>query len=76
MLDDSQYVMSQEFMDNALKQGYEKFNKMAKNMFDIIDTGLRLPRDKNFILLTHSEENDGKTDIKTLGEHFAQLKSI
>lgn len=76
VLDDGQYVMSQEFMENALKTGFDKFNKMAKNMFDIIDSGLRLPENKNFILLTHSEENEGKTDIKTLGEHFAQLKSI
>ena len=76
VLDDSQYVMSQEFMDNALKQGYEKFNKMAKNMFDIIDTGLRLPRDKNFILLTHSEENDGKTDIKTLGKMLSDKVNL
>ena len=68
--------MSEEFMANALKADYDKFNKMAKNMYDVINMGLHLPNDKNFILLTHSEENEGKTDIKTLGEHFAQLKSI
>ena len=76
VLDDSQYVMSQEFMDNALKSGYEKFNKMAKNMFDIIDTGLKLPREKNFILLTHSEENEGKTDIKTLGKMLSDKVNL
>lgn len=37
-------------------------------MFDIINAGIMLPNDKNFFLLTHSEENDGKTDIKTLGK--------
>lgn len=45
-------------------------------MYDVINAGLNLPKDKNFILLTHSEENEGKTDIKTLGEYLAQLKSI
>lgn len=43
---------------------------MAKNMYDVINTGINLPHHINFILLTHSEEEDGKTDIKTLGEHL------
>lgn len=68
VIDDSQYVMSQEFMDNALKSGYDKFNKMGKNMFDIINAGITLPEDKTFFLLTHSEENEGRTSIKTLGK--------
>lgn len=76
VLDDGQYVMSQEFMENALKTGYDKFNRMAKNMFDIIDTGLRLPENKNFILLTHSEENEGKTDIKTLGKMLSDKVNL
>lgn len=76
VLDDGQYVMSQEFMENALKTGYDKFNRMAKNMFDIIDTGIRLPTNKNFILLTHSEENDGKTDIKTLGKMLSDKVNL
>ena len=68
VLEDSQYIMSQEFMDNALKAGFDKFNKMGKNMFDIINAGITLPKDKTFIMITHSEENEGKTDIKTLGK--------
>lgn len=76
VLDDGQYIMSQEFMDNALKAGYEKFNKMAKNMFDVIDAGIRLPNNKNFILMTHSEEIDGKTDIKTLGKMLSDKVNL
>lgn len=68
VLDDGQYLMSEEFMQNALKSGFDKFNKMAKNMYDVINTGINLPHHINFILLTHSEEEDGKTDIKTLGK--------
>lgn len=76
VIDDSQYVMSQEFMENALKTGYDKFNKMAKNMFDIINTGISLPNDKNFFLLTHSEENEGRTDIKTLGKMLSDKVNL
>lgn len=68
VLDDSQYIMSEEFMANALKSGYDKFNKMAKNMYDIINTGLNMRDDVNFIMLTHDDEEEGKTKIKTLGK--------
>lgn len=76
VLDDGQYIMSEEFMANALKAGYDKFNKMAKNMYDVINAGLSLPKEKNFILLTHSEENDGKTDIKTLGKMLSDKVNL
>lgn len=76
VIDDSQYIMAEEFMANALKTGFDKFNKMAKNMYDVINTGLSLPRDKNFILLTHSEENEGKTDIKTLGKMLSDKVNL
>lgn len=76
VLDDSQYIMSEEFMANALKTGYDKFNRMAKNMYDIINTGINMHDGLNFIILTHDDEEDGKSKIKTLGEHFAQLKPI
>lgn len=68
VLDDAQYVMSEEFMVNALKAGYDKFNKMAKNMYDIINTGINMRKDINFIMLTHDDEEDGKSKIKTLGK--------
>lgn len=76
VLDDAQYVMSEEFMLNALKAGYDKFNRMAKNMYDIINTGINMRDDLNFIVLTHDDEEDGKTKMKTLGEYFAQIKPI
>ena len=68
LLDDSQYIMSEEFMANALKAGYDKFNRMAKNMYDVINTGISMKEDINFILLTHEDEEDGKKKFKTLGK--------
>lgn len=76
VLDDGQYIMSQEFMNNALKSGFDKFNKMAKNMFDVIDTGINMRDNIDFILLTHSEEIDGKTDIKTLGKMLSDKVNL
>lgn len=68
VLDDSQYIMAEEFMANALKAGYDKFNRMAKNMYDVINVGINMREDINFILLTHEDEEDGKKKIKTLGK--------
>lgn len=45
-------------------------------MYDVINTGLCMPDDKNFILLTHSEEIDGKTDIKTLGKMLSDKVNL
>lgn len=68
VLDDGQYIMSEEFMANALKSGYDKFNKMAKNMYDVINTGINMEDSVNFIILMHSDEEEGKYKIKTLGK--------
>ncbi len=45
-------------------------------MFDVIDAGIRLPNNKNFILMTHSEETEGKTDIKTLGRMLSDKVNL
>lgn len=76
VVEDMQYIMSQEFMDNALKTGYEKFSKMAKNVYDVINAGIMLPEDRNFIILTHSEEVDGKTELKTLGRLLSEKVNL
>ena len=72
VVDDYQYVMSEEFMVNALKAGFDKFNKLAKNAYDIINTGISGREDLNFFLLTHSEviENGFQTSykMKTIGK--------
>ena len=72
VIDDYQYLMSEEFMANALKSGFDKFNKLAKNAYDVINVGISGREDLNFFLLTHSEviENGFETTykIKTIGK--------
>lgn len=68
VVDDGQYVMGQEFMDNANKTGFEKFTKIAKHMFDVINAGITMPGDKVFFLLTHSDEDNGMLKMKTIGK--------
>jgi hypothetical protein len=72
VIDDYQYLMSEEFMANALKAGFDKFNKLAKNAYDVINAGISAREDLNFFLLTHSEviEDSFSTSykIKTIGK--------
>jgi len=76
VLDDAQFIMSEEFMANALKSGYDKFNRMAKNMYDVINTGINMRDNINFIILTHSDEEEGKTTIKTLGKMLSDKVNL
>ena len=52
IIDDFQYLMAEEFMANALKTGFDKYNKLAKNAYDVINAGIKMRSDINFIILT------------------------
>ena len=72
VIDDYQYILADEFMAQALKAGFDKFNKLSKNAYDVLNTGINLPAHMNFFVLTHSEEieNGFQTSykIKTIGK--------
>ena len=68
VIDDYQYIISDQFMRDALQAGFDKFNRLAKNAYDIIKTGLEMREDMNFIMLTHSDEENGKYKMKTIGK--------
>ena len=71
VIDDFQYIMSEEFMAKALKAGFEKFNKLAKNAYDVLNMGINMKEDTNFIIMTHSESKETSFDttykMKTIG---------
>jgi len=72
VIDDSQYIMSFEFMEKAGEKGYEKFNVLAKNFFDVINTARSLRDDLNVVIIGHvdiTEENfEPRKRFKTLGK--------
>lgn len=69
VIDDATYLMVDEFMAQALAKGYDKFNIMAKNFTDLIETARLLPDDKIVYFIGHSEqENDGREHFKTVGQ--------
>jgi hypothetical protein len=61
VLDDTNYLLSNETFQNALVKGYEKFSVLAKNYYDLIQTCQTLRDDITVVFISHIE-NVG-TDI-------------
>jgi hypothetical protein len=68
-IDDSQYIMANEFMRSALEKGYEKFTRIGQNFWLIITEASNLRPDLTVFFLHHSEVTDlGETKAKTIGK--------
>lgn len=61
VIDDINYCLSGEIMQNALVKGYEKFTQQAKNYYDLIMKAQELRDDLTVVLISHII-NDG-TDL-------------
>ena len=61
VIDDINYLMSNEIMQNALVKGFEKFTTQAKNYYDMFATAQNLRDDLTVVLVSHIV-NDG-TDM-------------
>ena len=69
VIDDASYLMANEFMRTVTQKGYEKFNNMALNFFNLIKTAANLPDDVTVYFMGHSETNDlGAEKFKTIGK--------
>lgn len=69
VLDDFQYVMANEFMRRVDEKGYDKFNDIGRNAWEIMNSAAALPDHVRVYILSHTEETDaGKTKMKTLGK--------
>lgn len=71
VLDDVNYLMSFEEMQMANVKGYEKFNLMAQNMYNVFKTILDKEGDQTFYVLAHAAEtteDDQQLRFKTTGK--------
>jgi len=55
IVDDFQYIMSDEFMQRAYERGWDKFTEMARHVYDILDKGRKLRGTLKVYILTHDE---------------------
>ena len=70
VIDDSQYLMVNEFFAKANENGYSKFNHIGKNFADLLEfIASNLPDDVIVYLLHHTQTSDsGKVRAKTVGQ--------
>lgn len=55
VIDDFQYVMSFEYLQNLEKDVWETFRNIGGHVFQIVNTARNLRKDLNVFILTHSE---------------------
>lgn len=70
-IDDAGYLLTDEFIRRTAEKGYDKFNELASNFYDLwqfITT--QLPREKIVYILMHEDENEitGVVKPKTIGK--------
>lgn len=69
VIDDSQYLMANEFMRRATERGFDKFTEIAQNMWDLVNAVKSLPGDVIVYFLTHLERDaNGNEKVKTIGK--------
>lgn len=71
VIDDSQYIMANEYFDRAAELGYQKFTDIGSHFRDLIHlVNNELPDDVIVYFLHHPETDmsTGKTKAKTIGK--------
>ena len=78
VIDDSQYLMADEFFDRAKENGYQKFTDIALNFRNLIHYINELSdNDKIVYFLHHSEmDQDGREKVKTIGKMLDEKLTI
>lgn len=74
IIDDFQYIMANEFMRGVTDEGggnsvFQRFNRIGQNAWNILNTAINnMSPDQRVYILSHTEETEGKTKIKTMGK--------
>lgn len=74
VIDDFQYLMSNEFMRRVTdkesgSQAFAKYNEIARHAWDVLMAASDLAEHKRVYILSHTSTDDfGKTKIKTIGK--------
>lgn len=69
IIDDFQYILSEEFMSRVTERGFDKFSEIAAHAWEIIKLLPNLRADLNCFVLSHSEHGEnGKMKLKTIGK--------
>lgn len=78
VIDDSQYLMANEYMRRAGENGFQKFTDIGRNFWALVNMCIEeLPEDVIVYFLQHSETSDsGKEKAKTIGKLLDEKISL
>lgn len=70
VIDDSNYLITFEFMARAAEKGFDKYSEMASNFYNLIQFCInKLPDNKIVYFMGHTETDaNGKEKFKTIGK--------
>lgn len=69
VIDDAGYLLTNEFMNKSSVKGYDKYNEMANNFFNLINGIKNIEGGKTVYLIMHEETNEfGEVKPKTIGK--------
>ena len=69
VVDDTQYLMANEFMRRGLERGFDKFTEIAMNYWELINHVNSLPFDVRVYFLSHIDTDaNGDQKVKTIGK--------
>jgi hypothetical protein len=69
VIDDGQYIMSFPYMQRLKETGWDKYNDIQSDYFQLIDLADNLPDDVTVYFLSHIQVmEDGRQKIKTIGK--------
>lgn len=75
VIDDFQYLMSQEFMNRGKEKGYEKFTEIGMHAYQVLKAAIESPL--TVYVMSHTETNEfGRTKIKTIGKMLDEKLTI
>lgn len=73
IIDDFQFILTNEFMRRCMERGFDKFSEIGNHAWQIMNALKLLRDDIDVFILTHSEMDEtGKMNIKTIGKLFKE----
>lgn len=77
VIDDAQYIMSFQYMRRIKENGWDKWNDIQGDFFNIIMKTDELPKDTTVYFLSHiQKDEDGSEKIKTMGKMLDEKITI
>lgn len=78
VVDDSQFLLVNEFMRSVNEKGYDKFNQLASNFWNLIQFVINdLPDDRIVYFLHHIQRDDlGREKAKTIGRMLDEKVTV